>query len=203
MARYFKFIDFVQDLMLTLSIMILCATPAVYLLAPEMIGPNVLSQMYSVSLASVFFVMAIRPLADILPKVKWVRPLVILRKGFGVFSASIIVSLMVAKIIELGFWPYIAQYFHFSYWMFADLKFFAHLGDVAAVLLLLTSNNLSKKILGRNWKRLQKLAYVYFYSGAIYEASVFGSRMAVVATFVVSVLLLASYFYRQSKKKNL
>lgn len=201
MAKYFKFIGFIQEFMLAVSIAIMCFLPALLLLWPQFLGPLFFTHIYTVSLGSVFFVMIIRPLADLLPKVSWVRPLVILRKGFGVFSASIIVSFMIAKSIELGFQNYLLQYFDSNYWSFEGFKFFAHLGDVVAIPLLVTSNNLSKQILGKNWKRLQQLAYVYFYSGAIYEALVFQSTLAIVAIVTVSILVLASYFYKLKKNK--
>ncbi len=200
-AKYLGFISFLQEFMLGVSIALLCVLPTVLLLSPQILGPNFFTNIYSLSLVSVFFVMAIRPLADLLPKVKWVRPLVILRKGFGVFSASIIISFTVAKFIEIGFLNYFAQYFDSAYWSFEGFKFFAHLGDLVAIPLLLTSNNLSKKILGKNWKRLQQLAYVYFYSGAIYEALIFQSKLAIVAIPVVSILVIASYFYNLKKIK--
>lgn len=187
--------------MLGISILILCVLPATLLLWPQFLGQNFFTNIYSLSLVSVFFVMIIRPLADLSPNRIWVRPLVILRKGFGVFSASIIVSFMIAKSIELGFHDYVLQYFDSAYWSFEDFKFFAHLGDLTAVPLLVTSNNLSKQILGKNWKRLQQLAYVYFYSGAIYEALVFQSKLAIIAIPVVSILVIVSFFYKLKKNK--
>ncbi len=203
MSRYLKIIGIVQEFLLEESIALICIFPAMLLLVPELIGPRLITAMYTASLVGVFFVMSIRPLADLLPNVKWIRPLVILRKGFGVFSASIIVSFMVAKIIDLGVSAYFLQYVDPAYWSLEGFKFFAHLGDVTAVPLLLTSNNLSKQLLGKNWKRLQQLAYVYFYSGAIYEALAFGSKLAVIAIFVVSVLVISAYFYNLSKKSTL
>ncbi|MDQ5883385.1 MAG: hypothetical protein QG654_298 [Patescibacteria group bacterium] len=200
MANYLKFIGIAQEFMLFISILILCLFPGVILFFPEIMTGELISKVYNLSLMSVFFVMAIRPLADLLPTVKWVRPLVILRKGFGVFSASIIVSFMIAKFIEIGFPDYILQYLDSSYWTISDLKLFAHLGDVTAVLLLITSNNFSKELLGKNWKRLQQLAYVYFYSGAIYEAFVFGSKSALFALITVFILVSSSFLYKNYKK---
>ena len=203
MARYLKIISWVQEFMLELSIGLICLLPATTLLLPELIDSSTLSLLYTLSLASVTFVMIIRPLADLLPTVKWIRPLVILRKGFGVFSASIIFSFMVAKAMEIGLGTYVSQYFDSSYWSLDGFKFFAHLGDLVALPLLFTSNNLSKNLLGKHWKRLQQLAYIYFYSGAIYEALVFGSRFAVIAIFVVSILVISAYIFKLIHKKDI
>lgn len=202
MTKYFRIIGFLQEFLIEESIALVCIVPAIILLLPGFIGPHLITLMYTVSLAGVFFVMSIRPLADLLPRIKWIRPLVILRKGFGVLSASIIVSFMIVRLFELGFSDYFLQYLDPSYWSLEGFKFFAHVGDVAAVPLLLTSNNLSKQILGKNWKRLQQLAYVYFYSGAIYEAVAFGSVFAVVAIVVVSILVLSAYVYKLHNELN-
>ena len=59
---------------------------------PDLVSGPLYSFLFALSLFAVFLVMSIRPLADLFPRVAWVRPLVILRKGFGVFSASIIVA---------------------------------------------------------------------------------------------------------------
>ncbi len=203
MSKYLKIISFVQEFLIEESIALVCIIPAIILFMPELIGPRLVTGMYTASLAGVFFVMVIRPLADLTPNINWIRPLVILRKGFGVFSASIIVSFMMVKLFELGFTDYFLQYLDPAYWSFEEFKFFAHLGDVTAVPLLITSNNLSKQILGKNWKRLQQLAYVYFYSGAIYEALVFGSAFAIVAIVVVSILVLSAYAYKLNKEKSI
>ncbi len=203
MATYLKIISLVQEFMLEISIGIICLLPAIVLLTSDLLTAKALSTIYTLSLVSVSFVMAIRPLADLLPKIKWIRPLVILRKGFGVFSASIIFSFMIAKAIELGFTNYLLQYLDPAYWSLEGFKFFAHLGDLVAIPLLLTSNNLSKNLLGKNWKKLQQLAYVYFYSGAIYEALVFGSGFAVIAIILVSALVISAYFFKLLRKENI
>jgi DMSO/TMAO reductase YedYZ heme-binding membrane subunit len=136
--------------------------------------------------------MIIRPLADLLPKIKFVRPLVILRKGMGVFSASIIVSFIIAKLI-VDPSGYLASIFTFEYWSLSGLALFAHAADMAAVVLLVTSNNLSKKLLGVWWKRVQKLSYIYFYGSSIYLLFVFGDLTMVLYLIVVTFLTYKAY----------
>lgn len=155
---------------------------------PNSLSDTSITFLYTVSLAAVFWVMAIRPLADLFPELPWLRALVVLRKGMGVLSASIIVSFMLAKFMTGGF-AYLENFTTASYWSMNGWAILAHLGDVTAVILLITSNKLSKRLLGSNWKRIQKLAYVYFYAGAGYEMLVFGSMFAFVAVIVVTVLV--------------
>jgi DMSO/TMAO reductase YedYZ heme-binding membrane subunit len=158
------------------------------------------STLFFLAHTSLFFVMIIRPLADILPQYSFVRPLVILRKGVGVFSSAIIVSFILSKLI-VDADTYIGNYFNASYWSLSKLAFFAHSADVAAVILLVTSNNLSKKLLGRNWKRIQKLSYVYFFASGIY---VFGSfDDALVLSYMVIVTVLTWLAYLSNKQRAL
>ncbi len=141
--------------------------------------------MYTVSFASVFLVMIIRPLADVFSERLWLRKLVFLRKGFGVLSASIIVGFMLASIIAPES-VYLASFFTADFWSLESYAFFAHLGDITGLILLLTSNRLSQRLLGKNWKRIQRLSYVYFYAGGIYEAFALGSMFALYAVLVVT-----------------
>lgn len=186
------YIKGIQKIQLTVSVfsvvLFLFALPMLLAFSPELFTGNTYTALYTLSLAAATFVMVIRPLADIF-EWKWIRSLVILRKGFGILSASIIVGFLLSKIIIHG-GGYITGIFSLEYWSFAQYKFFAHIGDVTGVVLLMTSNNLSKQILGVWWKRIQKLAYVYFYAGALYEVLALQSFFAVVAISVVTALVL-------------
>jgi hypothetical protein len=74
--------------------------PVISVFSPEII-PNYLDNFfYSISFFAVLFVMIIRPLADIL-KYPAIRALVILRKSFGILSASIVISFLLEKIIMM------------------------------------------------------------------------------------------------------
>jgi hypothetical protein len=147
-----------------------------------------INSLYLISLTAVFFVMIIRPLSDLFPELTWLRTLVILRKGVGVLSASIIVSFILSKIL-LGGTDYVENFFTSDYWSIVGWSFLAHTGDVTAVILIVTSNKFSKRILGKNWKRIQKLAYVYFYAGAGYEMLALGSTYAFIAIIAVTILI--------------
>lgn len=197
-ARYMRRIAKAQEILLGISLMLLAGLPLVFLYQPTVLS-WLSSYLYFFSLLAVTLVMAIRPLADLCPRTPWIRPLVILRKGVGVFSASIIVSYMLYKILLTGD-AYFAEYTTRAFWSMEGYALLAHLGDITAVILLVTSNIFSKRVLGANWKRIQKLAYVYFYSGALYEYLAFQSRFALMALCVVTILVGAAYIKNHSKK---
>lgn len=156
--------------------------------------------LYFVSFLSVTFVMSIRPLADIFSDQKWLRSLVFLRKGLGVFSASIIVGYMFGNVIDPNI-SYLTKLFSTSYWSLQNCALFARLGDFTGLLLLLTSNNLSIATLKGNWKLIQRLSYVYFYSGGIYEVCVFESMFAYYAMIGVTCITVFAFFLKFLRKR--
>jgi len=173
------------------------------LILPLIVVFNGLSQdttlrLYDVSHISIFLVMLVRPLADILTNAQWVRPLVILRKGVGVLSASVVVSFIFAKII-VDATGYFASFGTASYWSLTNLALFAHLADISAVILLITSNNLSKKLLGTWWKRVQKLSYIYFYSSALYVYVTYGTTALLYAMIIITTITLFAYFKNRQR----
>lgn len=129
----------------------------------------------------------------------WLRRLVILRKGFGILSASIIVGFMLASMLSLK-GQYFVQMLTLKYWSFENYAFFAHIGDITGVLLLATSNIFSQRLLKKNWKRIQRLSYVYFYAGALYEAYAFQSIFALYALLVVTNVTVLAWAIKKWTK---
>lgn len=191
MKLYFAIIKLTQEILLAVSILILATLPNMLLLT-EWITGEITDWLYWFAHATLFVVMIVRPLSDLLAGVKWLRPLVILRKGIGVFSASIIVSFIAVKVMvdPIG---YFSSWGTLDYWSVTDFSLFAHAADLSAILLLITSNNLSKRLLGRNWKRLQRLSYVYFYGSSIYLLFVFGDLSMVWYLTIVTFLTLLAW----------
>ena len=196
---FFKAIALLQKSLLGISIALLAVGPVALLAWGDRLSFSVMGILYTISLASVALVMSIRPLADIASDVPQIRALVILRKGFGVLSASIIVTFLLAKIIEPQS-AYIASILTPAYWSLDRYALFAHLGDITGLILLITSNTFSKRILGPWWKRVQKLAYVYFYAGALYEMLALQSTFAMVAMGIVTVLVLIAWVKKRFEK---
>jgi DMSO/TMAO reductase YedYZ heme-binding membrane subunit len=193
-------IGYLQTTLVGGSVLYLMSMPTVLAYYPSLLPPNIITTLFLISLLSVTFVMSIRPLADILMGVKFIRPLVILRKGFGVLSASIIVGFILSKMLVYGFSAYIANIGTPTYWSLDRYALFAHLGDLSAIILLITSNNFSKRMLGFWWKRIQKLAYVYFYAGATYEWLAFNSTVALGAIILVTILVVTAWRFNARRR---
>jgi DMSO/TMAO reductase YedYZ heme-binding membrane subunit len=207
MKTYFAFIHNTQEFLLAISVILLATLPATLVLRPEWFSDVTYFWLYAVAHFTLFLVMLVRPLADIFRGVKWIRPLVILRKGFGVLSASIIVSFLLAKIIAdaSGYFASIATP---EYWSLHNLALFAHLADISAVILLVTSNTLSKQLLGKNWKRIQKLSYVYFYASAFYVFFILGEALVMIYVVIVTIFTVLAWlrnhgYMIQTSKPNL
>jgi len=189
---YFECIRILQDSLVFIGVGTLIVLPVWLAYFPDLVSGPLYSFLFALSLFAVFLVMSIRPLADLFPRVAWVRPLVILRKGFGVFSASIIVAIMFSRIL-VDAPAYLASFVSAAHWSLTGGAILAPLGDISAFILLVTSNKFSKRVLGANWKRVQKLAYLYFYAGALYEYLVLGQTFALAAAVIVTMLVLAAF----------
>jgi DMSO/TMAO reductase YedYZ heme-binding membrane subunit len=192
MKTYFAIINYLQEATLAVSIMILTTLPAILVLKPDWITDTVYFWLYSIAHLILFLVMLVRPLADILRGATWLRPLVILRKGFGVLSASIVVSFILAKIM-VDASGYFSSFATADYWSLENLALLAHLADISAILLLITSNKLSKRVLGKNWKRIQRLSYVYFYASAIYVFFILGESHVMVYLIIVTIFTVLAW----------
>lgn len=192
-----KFLRRTQNFIIGISIFLL-----IYIPLFSAFGSNsgeIRNFLYEISFVAVFLVMVVRPLSDIFTSQKWLKKLVFLRKSFGVLSASIIVGFMLGSIITPGS-MYISSIFTREYWSIQDCSFFAHIGDWTGLILLVTSNNLSMILLGKNWKRIQKLAYVYFYAGGIYEACVLDSLFVLYAMIFVTIVVFVAFVMNKKRQ---
>jgi DMSO/TMAO reductase YedYZ heme-binding membrane subunit len=196
MRSYLKLIKTLQQGFLGASIIIMVVLPLLIAFYPDSIMPAS-TLLYDIAHAAVFFVMIIRPLADLTFGATFVRPLVILRKGVGVFSAAIVISFTFAKII-VDPSGYLGSLGTASYWSLPNYALLGHLADLSAIILLVTSNSLSKRILGAWWKRIQRLSYVYFYASAFFVFLSYGNTavvayIAIVTTLTVVAALVNAY----------
>jgi DMSO/TMAO reductase YedYZ heme-binding membrane subunit len=200
MKIYLKSIKQLQLILLTVSVAVMMVLPIVLVFSPDLMSDAVIQNLYEVSHVFLFFVMMIRPLADIFIENRWLRPLVILRKGAGVMSAAIVVSFLLSKLImdPLG---YIGSIGTLQYWSMWDYAVLAHMADISAVILIVTSNNLSKKLLGSWWKKVQKLSYVYFYGSALYVFLSYGDAALLVAMIMVTALTLMAFLENRRRRQ--
>ena len=200
MKTYFKIIQYTQKFFMIFSITIMLILPLLLVFLSDLFPEDSLTRLYDISHIAVFFVMTIRPLADIYTNTNKIRPLVILRKGVGVFSASIIISFIFAKII-IDPTGYISTFTTIEYWSLSNFALLAHIADISAILLLITSNNFSKRILGGVWwKRIQKLSYPYFYASALYVFFISNHIIMLVSIFIVTALTMIAYIKNKDKK---
>lgn len=193
-----KILTDIQDILIGISLAFLVAIPVLSKIVD--IGVDTKGVLYMVSFGAVFLVMIIRPLADIFPGQLWLRRLVLLRKGFGILSASIIVSFLLASIIAPESTYLSSLFITADFYSFDRYKFFAHIGDITGFILLITSNTFSQRLLKRNWKRIQKLSYVYFYAGGIYEIFALDSTFALYAVLIVTDLIILAWVAKIARK---
>ncbi len=203
MRIYLKIIKYIQEILLVISIGAMMFLPLMITFRPDIITNNIVTNLYLVAHIFLFFVMIIRPLADIFINTKWIRPLVILRKGTGVVSASIVVSFILAKLM-MDPTGYLGSLMTLNYWSMVNYAVLAHLADLSALVLIITSNNLSKIILGDNWKKIQQLSYVYFYGSVLYVYLSYGRLYLLLALIIVTLLTFISFLIkRQRLSQNL
>lgn len=148
-----------------------------------------ISFMYHLSWLALLFVMSIRPLSQIFPKIRILKQMIFLRKAFWILSASIIVS-------NLVWWMFTRPDFFLSYLSLAKWEIgyalLARISEITAVILLVTSNNYSIKKLKKNWKRVQYLAYPYFISWGLVAAQFepiwyYGSMGTVASLYIIVI----------------
>lgn len=202
MKIYLQTIQILQKFFLGISILIMLVLPIIIAFKPSMLSLIGISNLYNISHITILFVMIIRPLADIFRGAKWIRPLVILRKGVGVLSASVVASFIFSKII-MDPAVYLSSFATIKYWSLQNLALFAHLADISAILLLITSNNFSKRILGSWWKRIQRLSYVYFYASSVYVLVVLSNKEILISITLVTLLTIIAFLRNRVIEENI
>lgn len=109
--------------------------------------PAYRNELWSVSWIAVVTLMCLRPLADIFPKILFFRSVLPLRKGLGILSASIVVTNLAFTLAAASSTKLMSTYFSAKGWGIASRSAFARITEITAVLLLVTSNSFSQKLL--------------------------------------------------------
>ena len=185
-----KKVNIVQNILIGAGLFLLVFLPTLSIFVD--IGYGAKGMLFIVSFTAAVLLMIIRPVADIFDEQRWLKKYIALRKGLGILSASIIVGFMIQSIIAPDS-VYLASLLMARYYSLTNYALLAHIGDLSGLILLLTSNRWSQRILKGNWKRVQKLAYPYFYAGGLYEALYLNSAFAIFAMFVVTGLVLFAW----------
>lgn len=135
-------------------------------------------------------VLSVRPLAQLLPKLKLCSRLVVLRKEFGVFSGMMILAHFAGFLMVRG--ASLGDIFTKSfYWKWDGIFLWGILGILVLIPVLLTSNSFAMRFLNSNWKTVQRLSYFFFLFGAVHIILVGEEIGAIGLIIVVAIRLLA------------
>ncbi|MEI7511653.1 MAG: ferric reductase-like transmembrane domain-containing protein [Candidatus Peregrinibacteria bacterium] len=131
--------------------------------------PEEFSELGSACWVLLIGILAVRPLGDIFLDFRILRTLLPLRKEFGILCGSLGIA------HAIGFFfvqqiPFPSGIFALEMWDFNTLIPWGLMGFFIAIILVLTSNVLAMKILKRNWKRLHRLVYPFFFVVTIHIA---------------------------------
>lgn len=184
-----KYLIYITLILIPLSWAIVLALDVFYTTIP-VIGINYISLMFRISWIALLFVMLIRPISELFPKYKILKQLIFLRKAFGILSATIIVSNLVWSIFTQE--DFLRSYFSLAKWSLW-YPLIARIAEWTGIILLATSNLWSVKKLGKKWKKIQKLTYLYFISGGIiaaqYEPQLYyGTMWFVAIIYLINII---------------
>ncbi|MBA4337027.1 hypothetical protein C0416_04640 [bacterium] len=141
-----------------------------------------------------------RPLADLL-QVKFIRKIQLKRKWIGLICGAMVVLHVV--VYSITFSVSLKFFFDSSYWDFAKFTGWGGLAFVTMIPLLLTSNNYAIRLLKRNWKRLQRLTYLFFIASGIHIYMVGGKwPLTLVPMAIWLTLWVWAYFLNLSKRNK-
>ncbi|MFA6529074.1 MAG: ferric reductase-like transmembrane domain-containing protein [Candidatus Gracilibacteria bacterium] len=142
-------------------------------------------------------VMLIRPIADIIPKIKLFRTLVLLRKEFGIAACLFIIAHFVGFLMMQD-QSILSAITNPDYWGFYNVCGWGTWGLAFAMPVLLTSNIFSIITLKKWWKYIQKLAYPFFILGGVHVVMIEGGE-GLWPIIVVAVLWIAAWIKKASK----
>jgi ferredoxin-NADP reductase/ferredoxin/DMSO/TMAO reductase YedYZ heme-binding membrane subunit len=129
---------------------------------------SITSLLFIISWLSVVFVMYIRPLAQLFPKLGILKTLTTQRKSLWIISSIVVFVIFFNKYI-FDYWNFL-NYFHSNNWNWL-YPILSRISELTAIVLLFTSNNYSQKKLGIWWKRIQRSSYLYFISWGLVAAA--------------------------------
>lgn len=168
---------------------------------------NYQSLIFNLSWFAVIFVMLIRPISDIFSKSNFLRSLKTFRKPLWIFSSLLIIATFTWEwFFDLNT---ISNYFSLNRWNSIN-ALIPRITEVSAVILAITSNVYSQKLLGKNWKRIQYLSYAYFIFGWLnWALNAFNSTIWtyiqyywIVWFWLILVIISGILNYSRNKQKN-
>lgn len=134
------------------------------------------------------FIVFIRPLSDILPKLGLLRSITILRKELGIIAGSFILAHVIGFFLKKDL-PIIASLFSAKFWNFQSFFGWGTLGLFLTIIILLTSNKWAIKLLKKYWKPVQRLTYLLALATAIH-ISLVNPENKITSSFIVALLIV-------------
>lgn len=126
-------------------------------------------------------IMIIRPLADLFPNIVLFKKLLTIRRGMGIAMG------MSWLTHGLGFFYQYPSEIGQSYiWSPTGMLVYGLIALFFTILLLLTSNNISVRVMGKKWKWLHKTVIILFYATCIHVALI-GRREAIFQLWGLSI----------------
>lgn len=131
------------------------------------LNPNLHKELAAIGWFILTFVMLIRPLAQVFPEFKILFTLMCLRKELGIFAALAFIAHYIGYVtlIHSSFFEFIQNS---KNWTLNTTIGWGILGMTFSIAPLLTSNNFSLRFLKKYWKKIQRLSYLLFFTGAIH-----------------------------------
>lgn len=137
-----------------------------------------------------------RPLADIFKNLGFLKKIVILRKEIWILCATFWIAHVVGIYMKFNSTP--LEFFTGSNnWNFAWPMAWWMLAFLISIPLLVTSNIASMKFLGKNWKKIQRLTYLFFIFTALHVAFLRPDKMIINIWLVLAWLILRILAYKK------
>ncbi len=113
------------------------------------------------------FILFLRPLSDIFTDLKILKSLLAFRKELGILCGSLGISHGIGFFLDNK--TPLSEWFQADYlWDFQQHYFWGVLGFFIVIILTLTSNIFSVKVLKKYWKKMHKLTYIFLLVVAIH-----------------------------------
>ncbi len=141
------------------------------------------------------FILFIRPLSDILPKLQILRTLTTLRKELGVMAGYFIIAHGIGYFYQKSY-PVFGSFFNTQFWNFSNKFGWGMVGLVLAAIITGISNKWGIRTLKKYWKPVQRLTYLLFLTSAVH-LYLAGYQRNLVIGITVSLIILWFLAYQK------
>jgi len=196
MNKYIKPIK-IFLLMLSLSFLLIFAFPI-----------ELFKQFWTAAWLLLIIVMFVRPLNDIFPKCKIFSFIMKFRRQLWILIWVFALAHTIGAFIDYMelIWhskTYLELFFDKYVWNYEKYLFWGMLAWIISFPLLITSNWISTKLLGKNWKTLQRFSYFMFIFTAIHIYLIKKEIWPLIVLWVYIVLFVWAYFVNKNKSKQI